>query len=133
MKKRIGSSNLFLTELLLSILFFIVIVAVCLQVFAKADSLTDQSLELTQAVRLASDGAELFLAGEDTKAFSEVFTGEAGNYHCNYDRDFIKTQDSSEYQMTMAVQKGEKLDQATITVLHGDECLYELKVERLSK
>ncbi|MCQ2522601.1 MAG: hypothetical protein MJ105_09530 [Lachnospiraceae bacterium] len=133
MKKRVASSHLFLTELLLSILLLIVIIAVCLQIFASADRTSEKSQELVQAVRLASDGAEVFYQGEDSASFAEVFTKiEDGLYLSNYNADFIKTASGdTTYIMRLEVQEKEGLKQAVISVSKADAMIYELIVEKL--
>ena len=65
LEKKSNGSRLFLTELLFSILFFIIIVAVCTQLLAKAHVLSLQSSELTGAVNACENVAERFLSGAD--------------------------------------------------------------------
>lgn len=64
-EKKNNGSRLFLTELMFSILFFILIVTVCSQLIVKAHVVSLQSSELTGAVNACENVAEKFLAGAD--------------------------------------------------------------------
>lgn len=73
-----GRSGLLLTELILSILFFSLAGAVCLQLFVKANLLGRETEELDMAVRCAVSAAELLDRSEDplqsvTTLFPESF------------------------------------------------------------
>ena len=54
------SSNLFLLELLFAIFFFIIVSTICLQVFAKAHSLNEETLEMNKALELVQNEVEYF-------------------------------------------------------------------------
>ena len=55
-----SKSSLFLMELILSILFFSLASAVCVQLFVKSHLISRQSTDLTNSVNLAQDVAEIY-------------------------------------------------------------------------
>lgn len=57
-----GKSRLFLMELLIMLLFFAISTSVCLRLFAKAHTLTEESRCLTQAVTYAQSAAAILKA-----------------------------------------------------------------------
>ncbi len=59
-----SNSGLFLMELIISILFFSLASAVCIQLFAKSHLLSKQTREENQAVIQAQNLAEVWLAAE---------------------------------------------------------------------
>lgn len=63
-------SSLFLLELIIAILFFSLTSAVCVQLFARAHTISRQTQELNTALEKVSGCTEIFLAGDD---FSAVF------------------------------------------------------------
>lgn len=68
-------SGLFLIELIVSILFFSLAAALCLQLFAKASLKSTQSTQLTHAVLIATSAAEAVENGcIDADALSEYFS-----------------------------------------------------------
>ena len=68
---RFRASGLFLTELILAILFFSVAGAVCLQVFAKSHRMSRDARRLELAVSECSSAAELLEAsGDEAEALS---------------------------------------------------------------
>ena len=64
-KKASGRSSLLLMELILSILFFALASAVCLQIFVKASLIGKDTKELDQAVRCVTSAAELLGQAEE--------------------------------------------------------------------
>ena len=72
-KKQAGSS-LFLMELILVLFFFLLTSAVCIQVFAKAYSISHSSLEFSHAQSLCASAAEVFSGTDGSpEAFLEKF------------------------------------------------------------
>ena len=55
-----NGAKLFLTELMISIFFFAVIAAICVQLFSEANAMSVQSEELVHSVNLASNVAEYY-------------------------------------------------------------------------
>ena len=64
-KKNSGRSSLLLMELILAILFFALVSAVCLQIFVKANLIGKDTEELDQAVRCVTSAAELLGQAEE--------------------------------------------------------------------
>lgn len=58
-------SSLFLLECMIAILFFIIVAAVCIQLFAKSYTISRKSEDLTMAVQLTSSYVEEFRGGRD--------------------------------------------------------------------
>ena len=56
-----SKSSLFLIELILSIFFFIIAMAVCLQLFVKAHTLSNDTISMNHAVLWTQNLAEIFL------------------------------------------------------------------------
>ena len=58
-------SSLFLLECMIAILFFIIVAAVCIQLFAKSYTISRNSEDLTMAVQLTSSYVAEFRGGRD--------------------------------------------------------------------
>lgn len=69
MIKSSSRNSLFFIELIISIFFFILVAAVCLQLFVKSHILSQQSMESTHAIHWCQNVAEIFLGhnGDFTK------------------------------------------------------------------
>lgn len=65
-----SKTGLFLIELLFALLFFIVAAAICLEVFAKAHTINEESSIKTQAALEAQNIAEIWL--QDTDALNTL-------------------------------------------------------------
>ena len=73
-------------ELILSILFFALTAAVCLQLFVKAHLLSQDTINLNHAVTEAQNFAEVFLAGDGSlKRFPDYFIDQLTPDSCSYD------------------------------------------------
>lgn len=59
-----SKSGLFLIELILSIFFFIIAMAVCLQLFVKAHTLSQDTIAMNHAILWTQNLAELFLGND---------------------------------------------------------------------
>lgn len=119
------SSRLFLTELVFSIFFFIIIVTVCVELFAKAHGMSQEAGVLTDAVERVSNCAEEFVAaGAANGGAAQVF----------YDQDWNEVKDETEacYVMDIKITDQGKLEQANIQMiqLKEDKIIYELIVDR---
>ena len=81
-----SKNSLFLMELILSILFFALTAAVCLQLFVKAHLLSQDTINLNHAVTEAQNFAEVFLAGDGSlKRFPDYFIDQLTPDSCSYD------------------------------------------------
>ncbi len=73
MKIRNNGSRIFLTELIFSIFFFIVISAICVQCFAAAFAKSKESEVLTGAINVASNMADRYLGGDKFTQQTEYY------------------------------------------------------------
>lgn len=89
-----SKASLFLMELILSILFFSLSAAVCVQLFVKSHLMSRQSLRLNYAVIYAESMADTFYSTDaDLEKLTELLPGAYHNTHNNtvniyYDEDF---------------------------------------------
>lgn len=78
MSKRTSSrSGLFLLELIISILFFSVASAICIQLFVKAHLMDKNNQALTQSVKLSQNFAEIYTATDGDLDAIKKFYPEA--------------------------------------------------------
>jgi hypothetical protein len=127
MSSRNNGSRIFLTELLFSIFFFIVISAVCLQCFAGSYVKSKQAKEMTAAVNLASNAAEEYLA---------IYNYKGDTIY--YDENWHEVDDkNAAYKMTSIVIEPEKKGQCqqmhVVVSTMLDEEIYSLEVEKALK
>ena len=73
MKNRNNGSRIFMTELMFSILFFIIVSAICVQCFATAYAKSKDAKDLTQAVNIATNAAEEYLGTKDFDCFTDYY------------------------------------------------------------
>lgn len=78
-RARAGTQNLFLLELVISVLFFSLASAVCVQLFADSHRKSREAKELKLAVNTVSSCAEVITAAEDPEQakalLAQVFPG----------------------------------------------------------
>lgn len=128
MKIRNNGSRIFLTELMFSILFFIIIASICVQCFAQGYVMSKQADQLTQAVNLASNTCEMFLATDDFPDETKVY----------YDEDWAQVNDSDNASymvdsvVTEKVGSTSYLQELSVYVIsvEDDEEIYSLSVEK---
>ena len=121
MSRKNNGSRIFLTELMFSILFFMIVAAVCVQGFTLAYVLSSKAKETTEAVNIASNAAEVFLGSDDFSDFT---------YY--YDSEFNTTNSDRQYSMTGIVTDFEGMRTLSITVADltdGSE-IYALNIEK---
>lgn len=126
MKNRSNGSRIFLTELMFSILFFIIVVAICVQCFATAFAQSRDAREMTEAVNVATNAAEKFLADPAFEGFTEY-----------YDDNWQVTEKDEKYKTTAILTEAE--NQKSCQSLHivvstvDDKEIYSLVVEKALK
>ena len=76
MKNRNNGSRIFMTELMFSILFFIIVSAICVQCFAGSFAKSRQANEMTKAINLASNAAEEYLVSDNYEDFTEQYDSD---------------------------------------------------------
>ena len=71
-----GKSSLFLMELMIALLIFAVCACVCAAIFAKAGADINESRDMSNALIMAQNRAELIKGGRDTTGETEYFNIE---------------------------------------------------------
>ena len=127
MKNRNNGSRIFLTELMFSISFFIIVAAICVQAFAGSYAKSKEANELTQAVNVATNAAEEYLSQDDFKCFTEY-----------YDEKWQKIDgDNGSFKVTGIVTDPEKKGQCqsmhVVVSTIEDEEIYSIVVEKAVK
>lgn len=128
------SSQLFLTELMIAIFFFAVILAICIQAFSEAHRRSMESKELTQSVNAVSNTAEYFMVWDGDKAgWQEVFPEgrwEAEEFLIEFDKDFQPVVADGEYLLKMTIREEDGLKKADIgvTTKEAERTVYRLEV-----
>lgn len=127
MKSRNNGSRIFMTELMFSILFFIIVSAICVQCFAGSFARSKDANEMTQAINLASNAAETYLVTDDYSGFTDY-----------YDSNWRPADDiNGTYKVTSLVIEPEKAGQCqtmhVVVSTMEDEEIYSLKVEKALK
>ena len=111
MHERKSSSSLFLMELIIVLFFFLLTAAICIQVFARAHSISRSSLELSHAQSLCASAAEVFSGTDGSpEAFLEKFPDGriAGQgFQRFFDKDFLSCEEA-EAVYTLIVEQQEK-------------------------
>lgn len=90
MYKKTSRASLFLMELIMSILFFSLAAAVCVQLFVQSHTLSKSSVELNHAVVECESITEYLLGtnGDPLRSENEIFT--------YYDSEFNKVSEDSQ-------------------------------------
>lgn len=132
--------KLFLIELLLSIFFFSVICAVCIQIFSKAYAISKDSTNLTQSVNVAANIAEFFHQWDgNTETFNTVFPEgswiEQGKWFQHYDNDWQPITSCGPFYVQLEITESDVTIQARITVGKAKEkertdVIYQLDLVR---
>ncbi|MBO6128761.1 MAG: hypothetical protein J6P79_07670 [Pseudobutyrivibrio sp.] len=127
MKNRNNGSRIFMTELMFSILFFIIVSAICVQCFAGSFAKSHQANEMTKAINLASNAAEEYLVSDDYQGFTDY-----------YDSDWNISDDvNGAYKVTSLViepeRKGECQSMHVVVSTITDEEIYSLEIEKALK
>ena len=123
MKNRNNGARIFMTELMFSILFFIIVSAICVQCFAAAFAKSREAKELTGAVNVATNAAEDYLASPSFEGFTAM-----------YDGDWQQVAEDGKYKTTAVVtepESKEKCQSLRIVVSDMDDReIYSLVVEK---
>lgn len=88
MNKQSSRSSLFLIELVLSIFFFIIAAAICLQLFVNTYFLSRETIEINQAVLWSQNLAEPFLGGMgDYSIVKELYSDKDCSLELSFSSD----------------------------------------------
>lgn len=133
-RRKNSGSRIFLTELIIDILFFTVAAAVCLVVFVKADIMSRTSRENNQALVHAQQAAECFKSsGEDglVSVLGAVME-EEGVYAVYYDEDFqpVEGGKTSFYAMRIFTSREDGMATARVLVERADAAVFEIEVKK---
>lgn len=71
-----GKSSLFLMELMIALLIFAVCTCVCAAIIAKAGADINESRDMSNALIIAQNRAELIKGGRDTTGSTEYFNSD---------------------------------------------------------
>lgn len=116
-----NGSRMMLTELIFSIFFFMVIVAVCIQLFAGAFIAQKESRQLAIAVNICASEADRYIA-TGNKPEDKYFDsqGEEASF------------DDASYVLSSDVTKESAVEKmvVTFTNLEDESDIYSLEVER---
>lgn len=131
-----NGSKLFLTELMISIFFFTVVVAICIQLFSEAHTRSARSKELTEALNICSNAADYYIHWDsDKRDWENVFGGkwQEDRYTKLMDADFDEVKKNEKYIFSVELESIDGIETANISVLKSDDMeeVYSLKVERL--
>ena len=117
MMKKNGLS--FMIELLIMLVIFIILINVSVVVYASARNTSQKARHLSDAVILASNGAEVFIKNNDALEFS-------------YNDDLEPQADG---RMVMKIDRTENdgFVHGKITIFYDNEVIYELETGRAQK
>ena len=131
-------SSLFLMELIIVLFFFALCSAVCVNIFAKAKLLNEQSYELNKSIIAAQNAAQCFkAANSDIYKLADLLNGttEDNAVKIGYDKNWQNTEiTNAVYIININIEKNKSnLDTADITVSKADKMIYSLEVNHLRK
>lgn len=135
MKRRVrAKSALFLQELMISMLFFLLTAACCVQVFTKAHLMSRRANDLNMAVSCASNAAELLNHLGDGEEFAEKLDGSQctaeNQYQVWYDENWNVCDEEYAYAgMEIVVTQEDGMRSGNISVMRcGEpEALYAME------
>lgn len=125
-------SGVFMMEMIAVVLFFILCAAICIQTFAKADSMSRRASDLNQGVLIAQSIAEVWKAeGEEglENRFEAGGSGQNGEaYVMGFDKDGVPCK--PEDGVFQAKAGFPAVGQAEVTVSRNGKEVYSLLVYR---
>lgn len=132
-QKKGSKSSLLLIELIIVLFFFLLISLVCIQVFAKAHTLSRSSRELSHAQTLVSSAAEVLEVTDGSlKNFQLYFPEiqqESDSLIMFYDGDFqVCPAESAVYTLKIQCQSAKDQKLGTISFCKSETVLYSLDV-----
>lgn len=133
MENKIVKPNLFLIELMISVLFFALCSAVCLSLFAKAHLLSVESSDMTHALNMATQAAECIKSNPKELRYLLMGNQESENlYRIYYDSDWnlIADREGMKYEMIVEINRESPVMKAKITVQKQDAQIYEIEVKK---
>lgn len=133
-KYRHSKTSLFLMEIMLDILFFSVLVTICLQLFFKAHNLSESTTVLHRAVSTCTSIAEVYQSSENGK--ESIFQNyiDAAEYDQNiaiyFDEKFASCPEEKRVYRALVTVGDDSLHTAVIEFsdVDTDEVIYTLTV-----
>ena len=105
-----GKSSLFLMELMIALLIFAVCACVCAAIVAKAGADINESRDMSNALIMAQNRAELIKGGRETAGSTEYFDSEL----------FPVSQEDAEYSVVSTVTpSGDGVTEYTVDVFRA--------------
>lgn len=135
-RKQQSGSSLILIELMITIAFFALTMAVFVQAFAMSHQKKEDARNLFEAQRLVSSAAEILEGGGDATeewsvCFPQMYTGEQGELLAGYDEDWEAAKPKDACWFLIIYREGEKpMEQVHLSVEKpGEEVIYELSLD----
>lgn len=136
-KENAKRSSLFLVELMVSILFFALASAVCIQIFAKSHTKSIETARLNMAVAKTQSAAEVFLNSDSPEDMLPVVFPEGqmnvDTFTMYYDKDFnsCKEKDAS-YALKIIIHSKaqDQISQITVSSIGSEKVIYSLEVKK---
>ena len=107
--KSSGKSSLFLMELMIALLIFAVCACVCAAIIAKAGADITESRDMSNALIMAQNQAELIKGGQDTTGKTVYFDGEL----------LPVSQEDAEYSVVSTVTPSDGVTEYTVDVFRN--------------
>ena len=128
-------SSLFLMELIVAILFFILAASVCVHLFVKSHTLESESIDLNHAVSAAASVAEILRNEEDPDAFLAQFYSDGvaaeNSFSIYYDKNWTPCSSAEAiYTLKLETETANSFLTGKITVLEDADSLYQLTVKK---
>lgn len=135
MYEKSSKSSLFLLEMIISICFFAVASAVCVQLFAKAHSVNTQSKELNMGIMKTEEAAELLTNGRgDTGPFLNYYPNSeelSGIIYVYFDHTWENCDSKgAAYQMEVRLTQKDSMETALLNTTESESgnSIYSMEV-----
>ncbi len=136
MKAHSSQSRHFLVELVINCLFFFIMAAVCLSVFARGHIIQESSHKLSMAILQAQSTAESFKAANgDIELFAKLIGAQSEeNLTVYYDENWAPiSEDKAVYVALVHYENSGDMHKAQIDINSGDEIICSLNVLRYNE
>lgn len=140
-----SKSSLFLMELVISIFFFALASAVCIQLFAKSHTMSQKTIAQNQIIVWVQNLSELWLAssGDQEEIKNQINDLTSGQFSTtensiiiSLDKDWNITDDTSGlyhamlfYSLTGSNEENISMIYATVSILKNDDTLYSIQLQ----
>lgn len=133
-KKTAKRSSLFLLELIIAILFFILASAACVKIFVQSRQLENDSIALNQAVIASTSVAEILRSEEKPyDVLQKVYpkgTYAQDHFYIYYDINWkLCSEADARYTVSLQTEYTDDFQKGYISVLDQDSNLYQLEIE----